>query len=122
MVSFGQKAGERSARSPFCSVGVPAAAVLVFIEDPETVRPGALFPQGRCFAIPFMRLGFRAVHFMQAGNRGKVSFLRSVICHLVRSIPALILFSALFGTTCRICFRVHRHITAPRGQDPAPIE
>ena len=110
-----------------------------FIDDEETVRLGTLFLKGRCFAIPFMLLSFQVVNFMQAVNQGKVSFLLSIIRHLLLNIPALILLDALYGIpgliwaqtvsdvinaviTYLIYFRVHRRITAPSGQDPAPIE
>ena len=110
--------------------------VHLFIDDPETVRLGALFLKARCFAAPFMLLGFQVVNFMQAVDQGKVSFLLSIIRHLVLSIPAMILFNALFGISgliwsqtvsdvinaavaVLIYLRVHRRITAlPSGEDP----
>jgi Na+-driven multidrug efflux pump len=68
-----------------------------FIDDAETVRLGTAFLKGRCVAVPFMLLGFHIVNFMQAIDKGKVSFLLSVIRHLVLNIPAMIVGSALFG-------------------------
>ena len=45
-----------------------------FIEDEETVRLGARFLRGRCFALPFMMIGYHIVNTMNAVDRGKVSF------------------------------------------------
>ena len=109
--------------------------VHAFIDEPETVRLGALFLKARCFAGPFMLLGFQVVNFMQAVNQGKVSFLLSVIRHLVLSIPAMVLLNALFGLTglmwaqtvsdiingiiaCLIYYRVRRRIAAPLPAEP----
>ena len=99
-----------------------------FIDDPETVRLGTLSLKARCFAIPFMLLSFQVVNFMQAVNQGKVSFLLSIIRHLLLNIPSMILLNAAFGltgliwaqtvsdvinaaVTCLIFTRVHRVIT-----------
>ena len=68
-----------------------------FIDDAETVRLGTAFLTGRCVAVPFMLLGFHIVNFMQAVDKGKVSFLLSVIRHLLLNIPAMIVGNALFG-------------------------
>ena len=68
-----------------------------FIDDAETVRLGTAFLKGRCVAVPFMLLGFHIVNFMQAVDKGKVSFLLSVIRHLLLNIPAMIVGNALFG-------------------------
>ena len=69
----------------------------LFIKDAETVRLGARFLRGRCFAMPFMLLGYHIVNFMNAVGRGKISFLLAVIRHLVLNIPLLLLMNALFG-------------------------
>ena len=68
-----------------------------FIADPETVRIGTSVLQARCFATPFMFLSFNMVHFMQAINQGRISFLLAVIRQLCLNIPILILLNALFG-------------------------
>lgn len=71
--------------------------VRVFISDADTVRYGTEFLQSRCFATPFMFLSFHMVHFMQAVNRGKVSFQLAVIRQICLNIPILILLNHFFG-------------------------
>lgn len=68
-----------------------------FISDADTVRYGTEFLQSRCFATPFMFLSFHMVHFMQAVNRGKVSFQLAVIRQICLNIPILILLNHFFG-------------------------
>lgn len=68
-----------------------------FISDADTVRYGTEFLQSRCFATPFMFLSFHMVHFMQAVNRGKVSFQLAVIRQICLNIPILLLMNFLFG-------------------------
>lgn len=68
-----------------------------FIKDEETVRLGAQFLRGRCFALPFMMIGYHIVNTMNAVGRGKVSFLQAIIRHLVLIIPLLIVMNSLFG-------------------------
>lgn len=68
-----------------------------FISDADTVRFGTQFLQSRCFATPFMFLSFHMVHFMQAVDRGKVSFLLAVIRQLCLNIPILFFMNMLFG-------------------------
>ena len=68
-----------------------------FIADAETVDYAARFLRGRCFAMPFMLLGYHVVNFMNAVGRGKVSFLLAIIRHLVLIIPLLFVMKALFG-------------------------
>ena len=68
-----------------------------FIDDAETVNLGTEFLKARCFAAPFMLLGFQVVNFMQAVNQGKVSFLLSIIRHLLLNIPAMIILDSMFG-------------------------
>lgn len=48
---------------------------------------------------PFMFLSFHIVYFMQAVDRGRVSFYLAVIRQLCLNIPILFLFNALFGMT-----------------------
>lgn len=71
--------------------------VVVFIKDEETVRLGAQFLRGRCFALPFMMIGYHTVNFMNAVGKGKVSFLQSLIRHLVLIIPLLLIMNRFFG-------------------------
>ena len=68
-----------------------------FIEDADTVRFGTQFLQSRCFATPFMFLSFHMVHFMQAVDRGKVSFQLAVIRQICLNIPILFLMNMFFG-------------------------
>ncbi|MBQ7486742.1 MAG: cation transporter [Clostridia bacterium] len=68
-----------------------------FIRDAETVRLGTQFLRARCFATPFMFLSFNMVNFMQAVNRGKVSFWLAVIRQVCLNIPLLFIMNALFG-------------------------
>ncbi|MDO4322803.1 MAG: MATE family efflux transporter [Lachnospiraceae bacterium] len=68
-----------------------------FISDAETVSFGTEFLQSRCFATPFMFLSFHMVHFMQAVDRGKVSFWLAVIRQICLNIPILFLMNALAG-------------------------
>lgn len=68
-----------------------------FISDADTVRFGTEFLQSRCFATPFMFLSFHMVHFMQAVDRGRVSFWLAVIRQICLNIPILFLMNALFG-------------------------
>ena len=76
-----------------------AQIVHAFIDDAETVRLGTECLRARCFAPPFMFLSFHIVHFMQAVDRGRISFYLAVIRQLALNIPILFLFNALFGMT-----------------------
>lgn len=71
--------------------------ISAFISDTDTVRFGTEFLQSRCFATPFMFLSFHMVHFMQAVDRGKVSFQLAVIRQVCLNIPILFLMNYLFG-------------------------
>ena len=71
----------------------------VFIAEPRTVELGTAFIRARCVATPFMFLSFHMVHFMQAVDRGKTSFLLCVIRQLVLNIPILLVMNALLGMT-----------------------
>ena len=73
--------------------------IRAFIDDAETVRLGTKFLQARCYATPFMFLSFHMVHFMQAVDRGKISFRLALIRQLCLNIPILFLLNALFGMT-----------------------
>lgn len=68
-----------------------------FISDADTVRFGTEFLQSRCFATPFMFLSFHMVHFMQAVDRGRVSFQLAVIRQICLNIPILFLMNYFFG-------------------------
>ena len=67
-----------------------------FIDDEETVRHAAAFLKGRCFAMPFMLIGYHVVNFMNAVNQGKISFLLAIIRHLILIIPILFIMKAIW--------------------------
>lgn len=73
--------------------------VHTFISDKETVRLGTEFLRGRCFALPFMLIGYHIVNYMNAIGKGKVSFLLALIRHIVLIIPIMILMNHLWGLT-----------------------
>ncbi len=73
--------------------------IRAFIKETATVGYGIEFLQARCFATPFMFLSFHMVHFMQAVDRGKMSFYLAVIRQLLLNIPILFLLNRLFGMT-----------------------
>ena len=70
-----------------------------FIADADTILYGTEFLQARCFATPFMFLSFHMVHFMQAIDRGKISFYLVVIRQLCLNIPIVFLLNYLLGMT-----------------------
>lgn len=70
-----------------------------FIDDPTTVVLGTQFLKIRSFAAIFMFLSFHMVHFMQAVNKGKLSFYMAMIRQLGLNIPLLLLLNHLFGMT-----------------------
>lgn len=107
--------------------------VNAFINEPETIKLGTEFLKARCFAMPFMIIGFQIVNFMQAVNQGKTSFLLTIIRHVLLNIPALIIMNLIWGMTgliwaqtvsdiinaviaCIIYYRVHKRITAPQAE------
>ena len=68
-----------------------------FIADEATVRQGAAFLRGRCFALPFMMIGYHIVNCMNAVNRGKVSFLLTLIRHIALIIPIMLIMNRVWG-------------------------
>lgn len=68
-----------------------------FISNADTVRYGTQYLQSRCFATPFMFLSFHMVHFMQAVDRGKISFCLAISRQIFLNIPILFLMNHLFG-------------------------
>ncbi len=70
-----------------------------FIADEETVRLGSAFLRGRCFALPFMMIGYHIVNYMNAVGRGRISFLLAVTRHIVLIVPILLLMNRLWGMT-----------------------
>ena len=114
LIGYNYASGNRSRMRAFFTAarvaGLAVAAVSVlmyyvfadrligaFIGDAETVRLGTSFMRARCFATPFMFLSFNMVHFMQAVNRGRESFLLAAIRQIGLNIPILLIMNALFG-------------------------
>ena len=71
--------------------------VEAFIKDPETVEYGTAFLKARCFALPFMMIGYHVVNYMNAINKGKVSFVLAILRHLVLIIPIMLLMNLIRG-------------------------
>lgn len=69
--------------------------VSAFIADKETVAWGIPFLKGRCFALPFMMVGYHIVNYMNAVNQGKFSFLMAIIRHILLIIPIMVIMNAL---------------------------
>ena len=73
--------------------------IRAFISNAETAAYGTQFLQARCFATPFMFMSFHMVYFMQAVDRGKISFSLAVIRQLCLNIPILLVMNHFFGMT-----------------------
>ena len=71
--------------------------VSIFIKDEATVVQGAAILKGRCFALPFMMIGYQVVNYMNAVDKGKLSFLLAIIRHIVLIIPIAILMNSIIG-------------------------
>ena len=71
--------------------------VAAFIADEATVAQGVPFLRARCFSLPFMMIGYHIVNYMNAVDKGKVSFLLAVVRHVVLIIPILLVMNALWG-------------------------
>ena len=86
--------------SVFCSVlfWIFARQIVgAFIDNAETIRLGAEFLRGRCFALPFMMIGYHVVNYMNAVNKGKISFLLAIIRHLLLIIPIMLIMNIIWG-------------------------
>ena len=71
--------------------------VSAFIADGETVSQGVLFLRGRCLSLPFMMIGYHIVNYMNAVDKGKVSFMLALLRHVVLIIPVMILMNRIWG-------------------------
>ena len=71
--------------------------VAAFISNEETIAQGVPFLRGRCISLPFMMIGYHTVNYMNAINRGKISFLLALIRHIALIIPLMLLMNALWG-------------------------
>ena len=67
-----------------------------FIDNAETVRLGTGFLEGRCYALPFMLIGYFFVNYMNAIDQGKISFFLAILRHVILIIPILFLMNMLF--------------------------
>lgn len=96
--------------SRFVAIGIAVICVILyrifaadvigmFIKDSQTVAYGTQFLRARCFSTPVMILSFHMVHFMQAVDRGKISFYLAVIRQLCLNIPILFILNYFFGMT-----------------------
>ena len=73
------------------------AIIHIFISDKETILWGVRFLKGRCFALPFMMIGYHIVNYMNAIGRGKISFILAIIRHIILIIPVMILMNDIWG-------------------------
>ena len=71
--------------------------VAAFVDHEETIAQGVPFLRGRCISLPFMMIGYHIVNYMNAVNKGKISFLLAVIRHIVLIIPLMLLMNMLWG-------------------------
>ena len=69
----------------------------LFIKDPMTVEMGTAYLRIRCFALPFMMIGYHVVNYMNAINQGKVSFLLAIIRHVILIIPIMLIMNYIWG-------------------------
>ena len=69
----------------------------LFIDDAETIRIGKEIIKGRCFILPFMMFGYAVVNYMNAINKGIISFILAIIRHLVLIIPIMLIMNKLWG-------------------------
>ena len=70
-----------------------------FIEDSETVDIGTEFLKGRCFALPFMIVGYVVVNYMNAVNKGIISFCLALLRHLILILPIMLIMNSALGMT-----------------------
>ena len=74
-----------------------SSIVSLFIKNGETILQGMRFLQGRCFALPFMMIGYVITNYMNAIGKGNVSFILALIRHLVLIIPIMLIMNAIWG-------------------------
>lgn len=86
--------------SSFCAIlffTFSDSIMSLFIKNGETILTGMMFLKGRCFALPFMMIGYVITSYMNAIDKGYVSFLLAIIRHLVFMIPIMIIMNAILG-------------------------
>lgn len=69
----------------------------IFVKDMLTVNLGTGYLKMRCFALPFMMVGYYVVNYMNAVNKGKISFLLAILRHVVLIIPIMLLMNYIWG-------------------------
>lgn len=72
-------------------------AVTLFIADEATVTQGALLLRARCFALPLVMIGYLIVNYMNAVDKGNVSFILAIIRHIVLLIPVIIIMNYIWA-------------------------
>ena len=75
----------------------PKSFVGLFIKDEETVFMGMEILRGRCFSLPFMMIGYHVVNYMNAVNKGKISFALAIVRHLVLIVPLMLLMNSIWN-------------------------
>lgn len=70
--------------------------ISAFIADQETVSYGISFLRGRCFSLPLMMIGYHIVNYMNAVNKGKISFILALVRHILLIIPIMIIMNAVW--------------------------
>jgi len=68
-----------------------------FIKEEATVASGVEILQARCFSLPFMMIGYHIVNYMNAVDKGVVSFILAIIRHVVLIIPITLIMNAIWG-------------------------
>ncbi|MBR3743054.1 MAG: MATE family efflux transporter [Clostridia bacterium] len=71
--------------------------VAAFVDHEETIVQGVPFLRGRSVSLPFMMIGYHIVNYMNAVNKGKISFLLALIRHIGLIIPLMLLMNTLWG-------------------------
>ena len=69
----------------------------IFVKDERTVALGVVILMGRCLALPFMMIGYHIVNYMNAINKGKVSFFLAILRHVILIIPIMLLMNHFLG-------------------------
>ncbi len=77
----------------------PESIVGLFIKNEATITPGAEILQARCLSLPFMMIGYHIVNYMNAVNKGQISFILAIVRHIVLIIPIMLLMNSIWGWT-----------------------
>ena len=71
--------------------------IRMFIDSPQTVSEGNAFMHCRCLSLPFMMIGYVVTNYMNAIDRGKISFLLAIVRHIVLIIPISMIMNRLWA-------------------------